>query len=82
MYRLPFDTSENLTIPFSGAIVDKTLRLDDYSIARTQKGVSVFLENAATGLIGMGLDVYMPDLIAPAMVSYSNSYVNPVVTCI
>lgn len=81
MYRLPFDTSDTLTIPFPGAIVDKTLRLDDYSIGKTQKGVSVFLENASTGLLVMGLDVYIADLIAPEMVSYSISYVNPVVTC-
>jgi hypothetical protein len=80
MYRHTFDAS-TLTIPFPGAIVDKTLRQDDYSIEKTQKGVSVFLENCVTGLIGMGLDVYTPDLIAPVLGTFVNAYANPIVTC-
>ena len=76
-YRHYFDAS-TLTIPFPGAIIDKTLRQDGYS---GKKSVSVFLENTVTGLVGMGLDVYMPDVVAPVFSSFTNSYANPIVTC-
>jgi hypothetical protein len=76
-YRHSFDASA-LTIPFPGAVVDKTLRQDDYS---AEKGVSVFLENTVTGLIGIGLDVYMPDVVAPELSTFTNAYANPIVTC-
>jgi hypothetical protein len=77
-YRHNFDAS-TLTVPFPGAIIDKTLRQDDYSADK--QGVSVFLENTVTGLIGMGLDVYMPDIDSHVFSTFTNSYASPIVTC-
>jgi hypothetical protein len=75
-YRHYFDASSK-TIAFPGAVIDKTLRQDDYSV---QKGVSVFLENTVTGLVGMGLNVFTPDVTAPVLSTFTNSYSNPMVT--
>ena len=57
-----FDVVATRSADLPGAIIDHSLR--DPSLW-TKKNTTIFVENLVTGLVGMGLDVYTPDVTAP-----------------
>ena len=59
-YRHIFDASATRSADLPGAIIEHCLRDQTLSVNRT-----VFIESLTTGLLGMGLAVFTPDVTPP-----------------
>ena len=72
-----FDASATRSADLPGAIIDHSLR--DPSLW-TKNKTTVFVEALVTGLVGMGVDVYIPDITAPTPTPFSGAFAGSVAT--